>query len=180
MTITETKIKEAFKQLKNDFSWKNQMQVPRVEKIVVSAGTGRVRKDKQKIELIQDRLAKITGQKAIPRKAKKSIASFKLREGEPVGFSATLRSKKMHAFLDKLINIAIPRMRDFRGISRESVDEMGNLTIGIPEHTIFLETPDENLQDVFGLSVTIVTTAKDREEAVAFLQHIGIPFKTAE
>lgn len=178
MTITETKIKEVFKKMKSDFSWKNQMQAPKVEKIVVSTGTGRVRKDKQKIELIQDRLAKITGQKVVSKKAKKSIASFKLREGENVGFATTLRGKKMHAFLDKLINVAIPRMRDFRGILQSSVDAMGNLTIGIPEHTIFPETPDENLQDTFGLSVTVVTTTGDREEALAFLKCIGTPFKS--
>ena len=181
MTITETKIKETFKKLKDDFSWKNPMQAPKVEKIVISVGIGRVRKDKQKVELIQDRLAKITGQKVIPRKAKKSIASFKLRDGEDVGFATTLRGKKMHAFLDKFVNTAIPRMRDFRGIPQKSVDLMGNLTIGIPEHIIFPETPDENLQDIFGLSVTIVTTARNKEEAFAFLKHIGIPFKkTAE
>ena len=180
MTITETKMSEVFEKLKESFSWKNPMQVPKVEKIVVSTGTGRVRKDKQKIQLIQDRLAKITGQKVVPKKAKKSIASFKLRDGEEVGFATTLRGKKMRAFLDKLINVATPRMRDFRGIPQTSVDEMGNLTIGIPEHTIFPETSDENLQDVFGMSITIVTTAKSKEEALAFLTHIGMPFKEEE
>lgn len=180
MTITETKIKDTFEVLKEDFSWKNPMQAPKVEKIVISTGTGRVRKDKQKIELVQDRLARITGQKVVPKKAKKSIASFKLREGEGVGFATTLRGKKMQAFLDKLINVAIPRMRDFRGIPQSSVDEMGNLTVGVPEHTIFPETPDENLQDIFGLSVTIVTTSKNKEEALAFLKHIGVPFKKSE
>ena len=177
MTITETKIKETFKKLKSEFQWKNPMQAPKVGKITVATGTGRVRKEKQKIELIQDRLAKIAGQKAVPKKAKKSIASFKLREGEIIGYAVTLRGAKMRAFLDKLINIAIPRMRDFRGISPDSVDEMGNLTIGVSEHTIFPETPDENLQDVFGLSITIVTTAKNKEEAQAFFRHIGIPFE---
>lgn len=177
MTATETKIKEVFEKLKGSFLWKNPMQAPIIEKVVVSVGTGRVRKDKQKIEIIQDRLAKITGQRAIPRKAKKSIASFKLRDGENIGYMTTLRGKKMQAFLDKLINIAIPRMRDFRGIPQESIDMMGNLTIGVPEHTIFPESPDENLQDIFGLSVTIVTTAGNREESLAFLKHIGIPFK---
>ena len=177
MIIVDEKIKEVFEKLKNQFQWKNRMQAPTIEKIVVATGTGRVRKEKQRIELIQDRLAKITGQRVVPRKSKKSIASFKLREGENIGFMTTLRGKKMSAFLDKFINVAIPRMRDFRGIPLSSIDEMGNLTIGVPEHTIFPETPDENLQDVFGLSVTIVTTAPNREEAAAFLKHIGIPFK---
>ena len=176
MTIIEKKIHDAFDALKSLFKWNNAMQVPRVEKVVISVGVGRVRKDKQRIALIQDRLAKITGQKVIPRKAKKSIASFKLRDGECVGFMTTLRGKKMYAFLDKCINIAIPRMRDFRGISESSVDEVGNLTIGVPEHTIFPETPDENLQDIFGMSITIVTTSQDRKESLVFLRHIGIPF----
>lgn len=176
MTIIEGKMSSAFEALKSSFQWKNVMQVPRVEKIVVSVGVGRVRKDKQRIELIQDRLAKITGQKVVPRKAKKSIASFKLRDGERVGFMTTLRGKKMYAFLDKLINVALPRTRDFRGIPEHSVDEVGNLTIGVSEHTIFPETPDENLQDIFGMSITVVTTARDREESLAFLRHIGMPF----
>ena len=176
MTIIETKIHNAFETLKSLFQWNNVMQTPRVEKVVVSVGVGRVRKDKQRIDLIQDRLAKITGQKVVPRKAKKSIASFKLRDGECVGFMTTLRGKKMYAFLDKLVHVAIPRTRDFRGISERSVDEVGNLTIGVPEHTIFPETPDENLQDIFGMSITIVTTAQDREQSLAFLRHIGVPF----
>ena len=180
MTITQTKISGVFDALKSSFQWKNALQVPQVEKIIVSTGVGRVRKDKQRMELVQDRSAKITGQKVVPRKAKKSIASFKLRDGEGIGFMTTLRGKKMHAFLDKLIHVAIPRMRDFRGIPQQSVDEMGNLTIGVPDHTIFPETPDENLQDIFGLSVTIVTTAKKRDEALAFLKHIGIPFTDKE
>lgn len=180
MTILETKIHDAFEALKSSFQWKNAMQVPSIEKIVISTGVGRVRKDKQRIDLIQDRLAKIAGQKVVPRKAKKSIASFKLRDGERVGFMTTLRGKKMHAFLDKFINVAIPRMRDFRGISERSVDEVGNLTVGVPEHTIFPETPDENLQDIFGMSVTVVTTSRDREESLAFLRHIGVPFLSKE
>ncbi len=179
MTIVETKMNSAFETLKTLFQWKNAMQVPRVEKVVISVGVGRVRKDKQRIDLIQDRLAKIAGQKVVPRKAKKSIASFKLRDGECVGFMTTLRGKKMYAFLDKFINVAIPRTRDFRGIPRHSVDEVGNLTIGVSEHTIFPETPDENLQDIFGMSVTVVTTAQDREESLAFLRHIGVPFVDA-
>lgn len=175
-TLTEKKIQGAFDALKSVFSWKNPMQSPRVTKIVVATGVGRVRKDKQKMALIQDRLAVITGQKAAAKKARQSIASFKLREGEVVGYAVTLRGKKMNSFLDRLIHVAIPRMRDFRGIPRSSVDAMGNLTIGVPEHTIFPETPDENLQDVFGMSVTIVTTAESREEATAFFEHIGVPF----
>ena len=175
-TRTETKLQEAFTSLKETFSWTNPMQATNLKKIVVSTGTGRVRKDSQRVELVQDRLAKITGQKPSPRKARQSIASFKLREGEVVGFAVTLRGRRMQHFFDRLVHIAIPRMRDFRGIPRTSIDEMGNLSIGIPEHTIFPETPDENLQDVFSLGVTVVTSAKNREEAVAFFEHLGVPF----
>ena len=176
MFTTSKKISTAFADLRDTFSWKNALQTPRIEKIVVSVGTGRVRKDKQKVDLIQDRLQRITGQKPAPRRARLSIASFKLREGEVIGYAVTLRGKKMLAFLDRLIHIALPRTRDFRGISRDSVDAMGNLTIGVREHTIFPETPDENLQDVFGLSVTIVLSTSDKREATAFFEHIGVPF----
>ena len=176
MSVLETKLTSAFENLREKFSWSNVMQTPRIVKVVVSVGTGRTRKDKQKIEVIQDRLIKITGQKSSPRKARKSIASFKLREGETIGYMVTLRGAKMRSFLDRFLNIAIPRMRDFQGIPLSSVDEAGNLTIGVAEHTIFPETPDENLQDIFGLSVTIVTSTNNREEATEYLKHIGIPF----
>jgi|TARA_Y100000310_G_scaffold345866_1_gene471905 large subunit ribosomal protein L5 len=152
------------------------MQTPKVEKIVVSVGTGSV-KDKKKLEVIQDRLAKVTGQKVSPRGAKKSIASFKLREGDTIGYQVTLRGTRMYDFLDRFIHISLPRSRDFKGINPESIDEMGNLTIGLSEHTIFPETPDEELKDIFGLSITIVTTAKTKEEAKTFLAHLGLPFK---
>ncbi|MCK5096415.1 MAG: 50S ribosomal protein L5, partial [Candidatus Pacebacteria bacterium] len=140
----------------------------------VNCGIGSV-KDKNKIKLIEDRLTKIIGQKPSPRSAKRSIATFKLREGDVVGYATTLRGERMCNFLDKLINIAIPRMRDFQGLSRTAVDEMGNYTIGIKEHTIFPETSDEDIKDVFGFSVTIVTTAKTSNEAEAFLEEVGIP-----
>ena len=111
------------------------------------------------------------------RGAKKSIASFKIRLGDPIGIVATLRGKRMYAFLEKLINVALPRTKDFRGISRKAVDNVGNLTIGIKEHTIFPETADEDIKDVFGLSITLVSTAKNKEEGLAFYELIGIPFK---
>ena len=174
--LLDEKITTVFETLRDSFSWSNPMQAIHLEKVVVSVGVGRMRKEKDKIVLVQDRLAKITGQKAAPRKAKKSIASFKLREGEVIGYVVTLRGKKMRAFLDRVVNVALPRMRDFRGISRTSVDVMGNLTIGVPEHTVFPETPDENMQDVFGLSVTIVSSATDKEHALTFFEHLGIPF----
>ena len=172
-------MKNKFDALKKEFDYKNTNQAPTIEKVVVSVGTGRI-DDKQKIALIQDRLAKITGQKAAPRPAKQSIASFKLREGDIIGYQVTLRGQRMRHFLDKLIHIALPQTRDFRGLKPTSIDEMGNFTIGIKEHTIFPETADEELKDVFGLSVTLVTTAKTKEEAEALLRHIGLPLKKKE
>jgi large subunit ribosomal protein L5 len=145
-----------------------------LSKIVISSGVGKKR-DKKQVELIQDRLAKITGQKAAPRAARLSIASFKVREGDTVGLQATLRGERMYDFVDKLIHIALPRTRDFRGLKATAIDDMGNFTIGIKENTIFPETSDEDLKDVFGLAITLVTTAKGKAEAEAFLRHLGMP-----
>lgn len=156
--------------------YKNRMQAPRVLKVVVSSGVGSF-KDKAKFKVVEDRLARITGQKAAPRGAKVSVASFKSRQGDVVGYQTTLRGKRMYDFLDRLINIALPRTKDFRGISPTSADEMGNYTLGIKEHTIFPETSDEELKDVFGLAITVVTTAKSKEEVISFLTHLGFPFK---
>jgi large subunit ribosomal protein L5 len=150
------------------------MQGPRVSKVVVSTGVGKKR-DKKQIELIQDRLATITGQKPAPRAARLSIASFKVRQGDTVGLQVTLRGARMYDFLDKLIHIALPRTRDFRGLSAKAIDDMGNFTIGIKENTIFPETSDEDLKDVFGLAITVVTTAKGKAEAEAFFRHLGMP-----
>ncbi len=174
METTLTKIKSAYTALKGEFGYTNVMQAPKVEKIVVSIGTGRVA-DKQKEALIRDRLALITGQKPSPRPAKQSIASFKLREGEIIGYQVTMRGARMQHFLEKLINIALPQTRDFRGLRTTSIDEMGNITLGIKEHTIFPECADEEIKDVFSLAITIVTTAKNKKEAEAFLRHIGLP-----
>jgi large subunit ribosomal protein L5 len=179
METTLTKIQSAYDALKGTFGYKNVMQSPRLEKIVVSIGTGRVQ-DKQKEALIRDRLSLITGQKPAPRAAKQSIASFKLREGDIIGYQVTLRGTRMQHFIDKLINIALPQTRDFRGIKVTAIDEMGNITLGIKEHTIFPECADEDLKDVFSLAITLVTTAKTPAEAEAFLRHIGLPLKKAE
>ena len=124
-----------------------------------------------------DRLAKITGQKASERGAKQSISNFKIRQGDPVGFQITLRGKRMNDFLDRLLNIALPRTRDFRGISSLGIDEIGNYTLGIKEHSIFPETSDEDIRDVFGLAITVVTSSNNALEAKAFLEHLGFPFK---
>lgn len=178
MIITKEKQKNAFETLKGAFGYTNVMAAPRLLKIVVSSGVGKAR-DKNRNKLVADRLARITGQKPSERVAKKSIASFKLREGEVVGYQVTLRGARMQDFLDKLVNIALPRTRDFRGLNATAIDDMGNLTIGIRENSIFPETSEEDLKDVFGLSITLVTTAKEKAEAEAFYRHLGLPLKVA-
>ena len=145
----------------------------------MSVGVGST-KDKRKIETVIDRLTKITGQKPSARPAKKSIATFKLREGDIVGYQVTLRGPCMYDFLDKFIHIALPRTRDFRGIKRTSIDEMGNISIGIKEHTIFPETSDEELRDVFGFNVTIATSTHGKEETEALLEGVGFPLRKEE
>ncbi|MEM9336445.1 MAG: 50S ribosomal protein L5 [Patescibacteria group bacterium] len=176
METTAEKFASAFKSLKETLGLANVMQTPKVEKVIVSTGTGKI-DDKQKIALIQDRLAKITGQKPAPRPAKQSIATFKLREGDIIGYQVTLRGERMKHFLDKLIHIALPQTRDFRGLKVTAIDEMGNITLGIKEHTIFPETSDEELKDVFGMAITIVTSANTKEGAEALLRHLGLPLQ---
>ena len=177
-TVSELS-KNSYAALKAPLNMVNPMQTPRLTKIVISTGFGSV-KDKKKIELIAERLARITGQKPALRVTKKAIATFKTREGDPVGYQITLRGRRMTEFLDRLIHIALPRTKDFRGLSRASVDDMGNYTLGIKEHTIFAETSDEDLKDVFGMSVTIVTTSNDKKQTLAFLEHLGFPLKREE
>jgi len=172
--------KNTFKDLKDTFGWTNSMQTPRVEKVVISVGVGKMLKEKGRQDLVADRLGKITGQKAAARTAKKAIATFKTRLGDRVGYQVTLRGKRAEDFLNRLVHIALPRTKDFRGISDAGIDEMGNYTLGIKENTVFPETSDEELKDVFGMAVTVVTTAKDKKEAKAYLEHLGFPFKKAE
>lgn len=173
---TNTTQKETFDALKGDFGWTSVMQAPKIAKIIVSSGTGSKMDPKRK-EFVKGRLVQITGQAPAPRSAKKAIATFKSRAGDLVGFQITLRGARMQAFLDKLIHIVFPRVKDFRGIKATAIDEMGNITIGIKEHTVFPETADEDAKDVFGLAVTITTTAKNKKEAETFLKHVGIPFR---
>ncbi|MFZ3011512.1 MAG: 50S ribosomal protein L5 [Minisyncoccia bacterium] len=180
LTIKE-KEGEAFQKMKEIFGYKNIMAAPKIKKVVVNTGTGTpMKKDKNKNDAIAERLAKITGQKGSLRGAKQSISSFKVRQGDPIGIMVTMRGGRMYAFLEKLINIALPRTKDFRGINRTAVDNVGNLTIGIKEHTIFPETADEDIRDVFGLSITIVSSAKTKKEGTAFFELLGVPFKKEE
>ena len=162
--------------MKKTLGIKNVMALPRLQKLVISIGTGS-KTDKKKKELIENRLTKITGQKPSPRGAKKSIAGFKSREGDVIGYATTLRGARMWGFLDKLLNVALPRTRDFRGLDPKAIDDMGNITVSIKENTIFPETADEDLKDVFGMAITFVTTAKDKKSALEFFKVMGLPFK---
>ncbi len=176
MELIQDKEKKAFDALKQQLGYTNRMQTPRLLKAVVSVGVGSM-KDKKKIELVANRLGKITGQKPATRAAKKAVATFKTRKGDVVGYQVTLRGKRMYDFLNKVIHIALPRTKDFKGISPTAIDEMGNYTLGFKEHTVFPETADEELKDVFGMAMTIVMSAKNSKEAKAFLAHLGFPFK---
>lgn len=178
METVKQKEKKAYTTLKAKYGYKSSMAAPHLVKVVIATGTGTgIKKDKDRNKFIMDRLAKITGQKPATRGAKKSIATFKIRLGDPIGVMVTLRGARMYGFLDKLINVAIPRTKDFRGIERKVVDNIGNMTYGIKEHTIFPETGDEDIKDIFGLAITIVTTAKSKAEATDFFEMIGVPFK---
>lgn len=179
MESIKTKEQKTFNALKEERGYKNVMETPKLVKVVLSVGVGSLQ-DKAKIEVIKDRLAKITGQIVSPRPSKKSIAGFKMREGDIVGFQITLRGDRMVAFLDKLIHVALPRTKDFRGLKSSGIDEMGNYTLGIKEHTVFPETSDEDMRDIFGFAITVVTTAKNKEEARALFDYLGFPFKKEE
>jgi large subunit ribosomal protein L5 len=162
------------------FGYSSIMQVPRVEKIVLNMGVGEAKQDSRMLEAAQEQLATIAGQKPNVRRARKSIAAFKLRDGMPVGLSVTLRDERAYEFLDRLLSIAIPRIRDFRGLSRKSFDGRGNYTIGVREQIIFPEIDYDAIDQVRGLDVTLVTSAKTDEEALALLDAFGMPFTREE
>jgi large subunit ribosomal protein L5 len=159
---------------KNNYS--SPLAVPKLTKIVLNTGVGRIRDDKEK-EVVKKYMSMIAGQEAHPRPAKKSIASFKSREGMVIGYTATLRGKRMYDFLTRLIDVALPRSRDFRGIEEKSVDSFGNLSIGFREHIAFPEIIGEDVKTIFGLEATLVTNAKNREEALELYRELGIPLK---
>lgn len=176
MNATATQ-KKTFDALKGELGYTNVMQAPKVVKVIVSSGVGKVNKDKKRLELVVDRLARITGQAPATRLAKKAVANFKSRAGDTVGYQITLRGKNGEMFLSKLINIVLPRVKDFRGIKPTSIDEMGNISFGIKEHVVFPETSDEDAKDVFSVGITITTTAKSKKEAEAYLRYIGLPLQ---
>lgn len=178
-TSVSKKEKEVFEALKDKFGYTNLMQAPKIEKVTVSTGVGAVT-DKNKLKDVEEKIALITGQKASVQPAKKSIATFKVREGQLSGYKVTLRGEAAKGFMDKLIHVALPRTRDFRGLSKNSVDEMGNFTLGIKDNSIFPETSDQDVKEAFGLGVTIVTSSRTKEETLALLEFLGLPFKKEE
>lgn len=175
--LKDTYQAELISQLKNDLQLKNVMEVPRIEKIVVNMGLGEAIQNIKVLESAVVELTKITAQKAVVTKAKKSIATFKLREGMPIGCMVTLRRERAYEFLDRLVNVGLPRVRDFKGVSPKAFDGRGNYTLGIKEQIIFPEIDFDKIDKVKGLNVTIVTTARTDEEGRALLASLGMPFR---
>lgn len=169
--------KEVLPVLMKDFGYKNVMQVPKVLKVVVNVGLGEAIQNPKLMDGAVKELGEITGQKAVVKKAKKSIAAFKLREGMAVGCMVTLRRDRMWEFLDRLLNVALPRIRDFKGVSGKAFDGRGNYTLGLKEQFIFPEIDYDKVEMVHGMDIAIVTTAKTDEEGKALLRHIGMPFR---
>jgi large subunit ribosomal protein L5 len=160
-----------------EFKYDNVMAVPKLQKIVINVGVGNAINDAKELDTIVGNIATITGQAPVKTKAKKSISNFKLREGMPIGCKVTLRGKIMFEFLDRLINLALPRTRDFQGVPNKSFDGRGNYTMGIKEHTIFPEIDVDKTNQIHGMDVTFVTSAESDEEAFTLLKHFGMPFK---
>jgi large subunit ribosomal protein L5 len=160
------------------FSYKNRMEVPRLEKVVLNMGVGEAKENIKTLEAAAAEMAQIAGQRPVITKAKKSVASFKIREGMPIGCMVTLRGQRMYDFLDKLINVALPRVRDFRGVSPKSFDGRGNFSMGIREQLIFPEIVYDKVEKIRGMDIIIVTTAKTDEEARELLRLYGMPFRS--
>jgi large subunit ribosomal protein L5 len=172
--------KDVIPALRREFDIANVMAVPRILKVTVNTGTGRIHKDSALLTKIERDIGLLTGQKPSGRVIRKSVASFKVREGVVVGYAATLRGARMWDFIDRLISLALPLSKDFRGLDPKNVDAHGNLNIGIKEHSIFPEVQLENIKDIFGLQVTMSTTAGTHERGLALFRHLGFPFKKAE
>ncbi len=163
--------------LTEKFGYKSKMQVPRLVKIAINQGLGTALTDKKLIDMGVAEMSAITGQKAVPTISKRDVSNFKLRKGSPIGVRVTLRSDKMYEFLDKLVAVALPRVRDFKGINDKGFDGRGNYTFGIPEQIIFPEINIDKVSRINGMDITFVTTANTDEEAFALLKHFGLPFK---
>jgi large subunit ribosomal protein L5 len=175
--LKEKYTKEIVPAMMKEFAYGNIMEVPKVEKVVLNVGLGEAIQNIKLLDAAQKELAMITGQKAVATKAKKSIATFKLRQGMPIGCKVTLRGERMYEFLDRLISIALPRIRDFRGVSGKSFDGRGNYALGLKEQFIFPEIDYDKVEMVHGLDVIVCTSAKSDKESKALLRYLGIPFR---
>ena len=175
-TLYQKYKKEVVPALQKELGYKNVMEVPRVSKVVVNAGIGRFIQEANFIENVEKTLAKITGQKPVRTKAKQSISNFKIREGQEIGVMVTLRGPRMYQFLERLVNVTFPRVRDFHGISDKGFDRQGNYTIGFKENVAFPEVKMEEIEKIHGLQLIINTNAKDKESGKALLKHLGFPF----
>ena len=171
-------VKDVVPALKKEFGYTNVMAVPKIRKVVVNMGLGEATSNAKIIEVGADELARITGQKPVVRRAKKSIAAFKVRKGQPVGTSVTLRGERMYEFLDRLMTIALPRVRDFRGVSPKGFDGRGNFTLGLKDQLLFPEIDYMKVDKARGMNVSVVTSARTDQEARKLLQLIGMPFRT--
>ena len=178
--ITKKRYQDGIPKLQTELGEKNLLALPRVMKVVVNVGIGRLLKESSRVEEVVATLAQITGQKPVMTKARKAIAGFKIREDMEVGIKVTLRGRRMWQFLDRLLNATIPRVRDFQGIPISSVDQGGNCNIGLKEHMVFPEIVQEKVQTIFGLQITIVSTAKDKKAGEALFRMLGVPFRTEE
>jgi len=175
--LKEKYIKEIIPEMEKEFGYKNKMAVPRVTKVVINMGLGKFLRDgsKDDFKKITKDFTDIVGQKPVITKAKKAIAGFKIREGMPVGLMVTIRGARMYEFLDRLISVALPQIRDFRGLSKKAFDKNGNFNIGIREHIIFSEVNKDDIRHILGMEISVVTTAKTDEEAYKFLKGLGFP-----
>jgi large subunit ribosomal protein L5 len=175
--LKERYLKEIVPSLMKEFSYKNIMQVPRLSHIVINVGMGEAIQNIKLLDAAMREIAAITGQRPVITRAKKSIASFKVRKGMPVGCKVTLRGERMYEFLDKFISLALPRIRDFKGVSPRSFDGKGNFAFGVKEQVIFPEIDYDKTESIYGMDVIIVTTAKTNEEGRALLEYLGVPFR---
>jgi len=177
MNLKEKYQKEVIKKLEQEFGYKNALAVPKITKVTVNIGIGRGKDDPKVAETAENTLKRITGQSPIYTISKKSISAFKVREGMKVGLKVTLRGKKMWDFLEKLINITLPRVRDFRGLSAKGIDKNGNYSIGFKEHLVFPEIKSDEVEKLHGLELAVTTTAQTSAEGLALLKNLGFPFK---
>ena len=176
-SITEKLYKDSIPELKSKFSYKNDMAIPKLKMVSINVGIKAVDSDYKLLAYLLNQVSNISGQKAVLTKSRKAISTFKLRKDLPIGCRVTLRGKKMYQFLDKLVNIALPRIRDFRGLTAKGFNQSNHYSFGIKEHNIFLEVDLDNILKIFGMNITVVTNAKSKEEALFLLKKINFPIK---